>query len=33
MCPVSQQPVTYKVDIFADSGGGDVAVQLFSKGK
>jgi len=33
MCPVSQQPVTYKVDIFAESGGGDVAVQLFSKGK
>jgi hypothetical protein len=33
MCPVSSQPVTYKLDIFADSGGGDVAVQLFSKGK
>jgi hypothetical protein len=33
MCPVSQTAVTYKVDIFADSGGGDVAVQLFSKGK
>jgi len=33
MCPVSQQPVTYKVDIYAESGSGDVAVQLFSKGK
>jgi hypothetical protein len=33
MCPVSPQAVTYKLDIFADSGGGDVAVQLFSKGK
>ena len=33
MCPVSAQPITYKLDIFADSGGGDVAVQLFSKGK
>jgi len=33
MCPVSDKAVTYKLDIFADSGGGDVAVQLFSKGK
>jgi hypothetical protein len=33
MCPVSAQSVTYKLDIFADSGAGDVAVQLFSKGK
>lgn len=33
MCPVSPQPVTYKLDIFADNGNGDVAVQLFSKGK
>jgi len=33
MCPVSSTPVTYKLDIFADAGGGDVAVQLFSKGK
>jgi hypothetical protein len=33
MCPVSPQAVTYKLDIFADAGGGDVAVQLFSKGK
>jgi hypothetical protein len=32
MCPVSPTAVTYKLDIFADSGGGDVAVQLFSKG-
>jgi hypothetical protein len=32
MCPTSQTPVTYKLDIFADKGGGDVAVQLFSKG-
>jgi hypothetical protein len=31
MCPTSQTPVTYKLDIFADKGGGDVAVQLFSK--
>jgi len=33
MCPVSSTPVTYKLDIFADAGSGDVAVQLFSKGK
>jgi hypothetical protein len=33
MCPVADKAVTYKLDIFADSGGGDVAVQLFSKGK
>jgi hypothetical protein len=32
MCPVSQTPVTYKLDIFADRGAGDIAVQLFSKG-
>jgi hypothetical protein len=32
MCPVASSPITYKLDIFADSGGGDVAVQLFSKG-
>lgn len=32
MCPVATTAVTYKLDIFADSGGGDVAVQLFSKG-
>ena len=33
MCPVSATSVTYKLDIFADAGSGDVAVQLFSKGK
>ncbi len=32
MCPVSTTAVTYKLDIFADSGSGDVAVQVFSKG-
>jgi hypothetical protein len=32
MCPVSPTAVTYKLDIFADAGGGEVAVQLFSKG-
>ena len=31
MCPVSSTPITYKLDIFADSGSGDVAVQLYSK--
>jgi hypothetical protein len=33
MCPVSPTAITYKLDIFADAGGGDVAVQLFSKDK
>jgi hypothetical protein len=33
MCPVSSTAVTYKLDIYADSGAGDVAVQLFSMGK
>jgi hypothetical protein len=33
MCPIAEKAITYKLDIFADSGGGDVAVQLFSKGK
>jgi hypothetical protein len=33
MCPTADKSITYKLDIFADSGGGDVAVQLFSKGK
>jgi hypothetical protein len=33
MCPTSHTPVTYKLDIFADAGSGDVAVQLFSKGQ
>ena len=32
MCPVGSNAITYKLDIFADSGSGDVAVQLFSKG-
>jgi hypothetical protein len=32
MCPVGSTAITYKLDIFADSGSGDVAVQLFSKG-
>jgi hypothetical protein len=32
MCPTSQVPVTYKLDIYADKGSGDIAVQLFSKG-
>jgi hypothetical protein len=31
VCPTSTVPITYKLDIFADSGSGDVAVQLFSK--
>lgn len=33
MCPVSSTAVTYKLDIFADAGAGDVAVQLYSKGQ
>jgi hypothetical protein len=33
MCPASQSAITYKLDIFADQGAGDVAVQLFSKGQ
>jgi hypothetical protein len=33
MCPISPQPVTYKLDIYAERGAGDVVVQLFSKGK
>jgi hypothetical protein len=33
MCPVAATPVTYKLDIFADQGAGDVAVQLYSKAK
>jgi hypothetical protein len=31
LCPASSTPITYKVDIFADDGAGDVAVQLYSK--
>ena len=33
MCPVAATAVTYKLDIFADQGSGDVGVQLYSKGK
>jgi hypothetical protein len=33
LCPDKDKAITYKLDILADSGGGDVAVQLFSKGK
>lgn len=33
MCPVAATAVTYKLDIFADSGSGDVAVQLYSVAK
>jgi hypothetical protein len=32
MCPVGASAITYKLDIFADSGAGDVGVQLYSKG-
>jgi hypothetical protein len=32
MCPVGASPITYKLDIVADSGAGDVGVQLYSKG-
>jgi hypothetical protein len=31
LCPTATTPVTYKVDILADQGAGEVAVQLFSK--
>lgn len=31
LCPASATAVTYKVDVFADQGAGDVAVQLYSK--
>jgi hypothetical protein len=31
LCPSASTAVTYKVDIFADQGAGDVAVQLYSK--
>jgi len=33
MCPVASAAITYKLDIFADDGAGDVAVQLYSKAK
>ena len=32
MCPVGSTALTYVLDVFADSGAGDVAVQLYSKG-
>ncbi len=31
MCPVATTPVTYKLDIVADRGAGEVAVQLYSR--
>jgi hypothetical protein len=31
LCPSASTAITYKVDIFADQGAGDVAVQLYSK--
>jgi hypothetical protein len=33
MCPVIPMPITYKVDIFARTGSGNVGVQVFSKAK
>jgi hypothetical protein len=33
MCPVLMFPLQYKLDIFAQSGSGPVAVQLYSKNK
>jgi hypothetical protein len=33
MCPVIPVPLTYKVDIFARTGSGNVGVQVFSKTK
>jgi hypothetical protein len=33
MCPVVAVPIPYKVDIFAQKGGGAVGVQLYSKAK
>ena len=33
MCPGATTAITYKVDIFADDGAGEIAVQLYSKGK
>jgi hypothetical protein len=33
MCPVLAFPLQYKLDVFAKSGSGQVAVQLFSKTK
>jgi hypothetical protein len=33
MCPVTPFPLQYKLDVFAKTGGGQVAVQLYSKAK
>jgi hypothetical protein len=33
MCPVLMFPLQYKLDVFAQSGSGPVAVQLYSKNK
>jgi hypothetical protein len=33
MCPVVAFPLQYKLDVFARSGSGQVAVQLYSKNK
>ena len=33
MCPVLMFPLQYKLDVFAQSGSGQVAVQLYSKAK
>jgi hypothetical protein len=33
MCPAASRAVTYTVDIFADKGGGELAVQLYSRDK
>ncbi|HLK36247.1 MAG TPA: hypothetical protein VKU41_05805 [Polyangiaceae bacterium] len=33
MCPSASTPVTYRLDILADAGDGDAAVQLYSKAK
>jgi hypothetical protein len=33
MCPVIMFPLQYKLDVFAQSGSGPVAVQVYSKNK
>jgi hypothetical protein len=33
MCPVIMVPLQYKLDVFAQSGSGPVAVQVYSKNK
>ena len=32
LCPVATVPLSYKLDVVAESGAGDVAIQLISKG-